>query len=313
MNPASVMPMAAPAASGGYYAPNGYANPAVAAAGAMDPAMAAAMAADMNVAQHFVPMFYDLVDTKRGQVHKLYHEITQLYFDGKLAEGQSQVEHFYNSVPPTVHHVRTYNGMGIAPGTTLINVIGDYEINGSMMPFFEQFVLQQLQNNSYGISTNYFCTGPVDPGMIYAPAYMPPQQFPSYQQNAASRAASTEADPRSIYVGHLDYNATEDDLRNLFGQFGPVQRVTIRRDYHTKQSKGFAYVEFSDDRVAQNALSMNGKEFMGMQLKVMQKRTNIPNYNNPGSQMDSSYRGGGRGGSRGGRTSGRSESGADGY
>merc|ERR1712224_909498 len=48
---------------------------------------------------------------------------------------------------------------------------------------------------------------------------------------------------------------------------------------YTGHPKGFAYMEFADEQAVQNSLLLNGSLFRGRQLKVIQKRTNIPGYN----------------------------------
>jgi RNA recognition motif-containing protein len=59
-----------------------------------------------------------------------------------------------------------------------------------------------------------------------------------------------------LYVGNLSYNTTEDELRTLFGQAGTVSSVAIIKDRDTGRSKGFAFVEMSNQAEAQKAISM---------------------------------------------------------
>jgi len=100
-------------------------------------------------------------------------------------------------------------------------------------------------------------------------------------------------DKNSIYVGQVDYEATGGDVATFFSSCGSVERVTIVCDKHTGHAKGYAYVEFVDADSVENALRLDGKEFMGRELKVMQKRKN------EFGMGASSYGYGGRGGGRG--------------
>lgn len=59
-----------------------------------------------------------------------------------------------------------------------------------------------------------------------------------------------------LYVGNLSYTTTEDDLRALFAQAGTVTSVTLIKDRYTNRSKGFAFVEMSNQVEAQNAIRM---------------------------------------------------------
>ncbi|CAL2245399.1 unnamed protein product [Prunus armeniaca] len=73
---------------------------------------------------------------------------------------------------------------------------------------------------------------------------------------------------RRLYVGNLHTNIKEDDLRQVFGAFGPVELVQLPVD-ETNNSKGFGFVQFSRLEDARNALSLNGKlEIAGRLIKV---------------------------------------------
>ena len=66
-----------------------------------------------------------------------------------------------------------------------------------------------------------------------------------------------------LYVGNLSYSTTEDNLRNLFSQAGTVASVALIKDRDSGQSKGFAFVEMSNQAEAQNAISMLNGHYMG--------------------------------------------------
>lgn len=70
-----------------------------------------------------------------------------------------------------------------------------------------------------------------------------------------------------LYVGNINYRASEEDLRDLFGQYGNVKSVhLIERD---GLKKGFGFVEFMSDNEASSAKDeLDGKEFMTRELRV---------------------------------------------
>lgn len=73
----------------------------------------------------------------------------------------------------------------------------------------------------------------------------------------------------NIYVGNLPYETTEDDLRQAFEAHGEVSSVQLIVDRYTGKSRGFAFIEMSDDSSGQAAIdAVNGADFGGRQLKV---------------------------------------------
>src|SRR6478672_5209564 len=72
----------------------------------------------------------------------------------------------------------------------------------------------------------------------------------------------------TIYVGNLAHKATDQDLTELFAQYGEVKSAKIINDNFTGQSRGFAFVDM-DDEAAQAAMSaLNETEFMGRNIFV---------------------------------------------
>lgn len=72
-----------------------------------------------------------------------------------------------------------------------------------------------------------------------------------------------------LYVGNLSYDATEEELKTLFSQAGVVQSVAIIKDRETSRSKGFAFIEMSNQAEAQAAISqLNGKPYRDRALTV---------------------------------------------
>lgn len=97
----------------------------------------------------------------------------------------------------------------------------------------------------------------------------------------------------NIYVGNLSYRATEDQLREAFGQYGQVSQVSIIMDRETGRSRGFAFVEMPNSQEAQSAIeNLNQQEVAGRRVTVNEAR--------PREERS----GGGRGGSGGGASGG---------
>ena len=72
-----------------------------------------------------------------------------------------------------------------------------------------------------------------------------------------------------IYVGNLPYQATEQQLRELFTPHGNVSSARVVMDKFTGESKGFGFVEMPDQNEANNAIkALNGSEMMGRSLRV---------------------------------------------
>lgn len=71
-----------------------------------------------------------------------------------------------------------------------------------------------------------------------------------------------------IYVGNLSYSTTDQELRQLFTDAGEISEVFIPQDRETGRARGFAFVTFETQDSAQNATSLDGKEFMGRAIKV---------------------------------------------
>jgi RNA recognition motif-containing protein len=70
-------------------------------------------------------------------------------------------------------------------------------------------------------------------------------------------------------VGNLAYSVTDDDLRELFSEFGEVRSASVISDKATGQSKGFGFVEMKDNSAAETAIKdLNGKQVKGRALKV---------------------------------------------
>lgn len=74
---------------------------------------------------------------------------------------------------------------------------------------------------------------------------------------------------KNLYVGNLSYSITNEDLTELFEQFGTVSSARVISDRETGRSKGFGFVEMPDDAEAQAAIdALNGKENNGRAIAV---------------------------------------------
>ena len=77
----------------------------------------------------------------------------------------------------------------------------------------------------------------------------------------------------NIYVGNLSFEATEDEVRALFAEFGEVSSVNLISDRDSGRPKGFGFVEMPQAEQAQKAMqALNAKEFKGRPLNVNEDR-----------------------------------------
>jgi RNA recognition motif-containing protein len=77
----------------------------------------------------------------------------------------------------------------------------------------------------------------------------------------------------NIFVGNLSFQTNQDDLMQAFSQYGNVERVNIVTDRDSGQPRGFAFVEMTERRDAENAIShLNGTELNGRAMNVNEAR-----------------------------------------
>lgn len=102
---------------------------------------------------------------------------------------------------------------------------------------------------------------------------------------------------KNIFVGNLDFAATESSVRSLFEPFGNVERVSLVTDRETGRSRGFAFVEMTDPAQADQAIAaLNGSNLDGRALNINEAR--------PKSEGGGGGRGAGGGGGFGRRPQG---------
>ena len=124
---------------------------------------------------------------------------------------------------------------------------------------------------------------------------------------------------KKLYVGNLSYSVTETSLQDLFSQAGEVASARIITDRASGRSKGFGFVEMSNEDGAQAAIDkFNGQEFEGRKLTVNEARPMEPRSGGGGGRGGfgggggrGGFGGGGRGGGRGGFGGGRGGRGGD--
>ncbi len=114
----------------------------------------------------------------------------------------------------------------------------------------------------------------------------------------------------NIFVGSLPYQLKEEDLRELFEAYGEVSSAKLIIDRETGRSKGFGFVEMSDDESAQKAIDgLNGIEVSGRSIAVSQAEERKAG----GGDRRGGFSGGNRGGGGGGFSRGGNSGGSGGY
>jgi RNA recognition motif-containing protein len=78
---------------------------------------------------------------------------------------------------------------------------------------------------------------------------------------------------KNIFVGNLNFNTSEADLRQLFEPYGPVDRISIMTDRDTGRSRGFGFVEMTNAEDGEKAIAaLNGSQLGGRTLNVNEAR-----------------------------------------
>jgi len=84
----------------------------------------------------------------------------------------------------------------------------------------------------------------------------------------------------NIYVGNLSYKVDENDLKNIFEEYGAVSSVKIIKDKHSGKSKGFAFIEMADNSEAKTAIKeLNGGELDNRKIIINEARPKRPDNN----------------------------------
>jgi RNA recognition motif-containing protein len=99
---------------------------------------------------------------------------------------------------------------------------------------------------------------------------------------------------KKIYVGNLPYSATESELRDVFGEHGTVESVSLVSDRETGRPRGFGFVEMDDAGATAAISALDGKDMGGRSLRVNEARPRREG----GGGGGGGYGGGGGGGGR---------------
>lgn len=76
----------------------------------------------------------------------------------------------------------------------------------------------------------------------------------------------------NIYVGNLPFRTTNDDLEQLFSEYGSVNSASVITDRDTGRSRGFGFVEMPDDEARAAIEALNGADYQGRPLTVNEAR-----------------------------------------
>lgn len=87
--------------------------------------------------------------------------------------------------------------------------------------------------------------------------------------NLTLKAPTLENSFMSIYIGNLSYEVTQDDLEQVFAEYGTVSRVQLPLDRETGRVRGFGFVEMETEAEETAAIeALDGAEWMGRSMKV---------------------------------------------
>lgn len=100
---------------------------------------------------------------------------------------------------------------------------------------------------------------------------------------------------KNIFVGNLSFNTNEDELRQAFEAYGPVDRVSIMMDRDTGRSRGFGFVEMASAEDGEKAIAaLNGAQIGGRALNVNEARPKPERSGGGGGGRGRERSGGGR-------------------
>lgn len=106
---------------------------------------------------------------------------------------------------------------------------------------------------------------------------------------------------KNIFVGNLPWRTDDQELENLFSQYGEVLSAKVISDRETGRSRGFGFVEMEDDAALEAIENLNGQEMDGREIRVNEANDRPQRSGGGGG---GGHRGGGGGGHRGGNGGG---------
>ena len=81
---------------------------------------------------------------------------------------------------------------------------------------------------------------------------------------------------KSIYVGNLPFQTTEEDLEELFSAYGAVESAKVISDRETGRSRGFGFVQMDDGDADEAISKLNGEDFQGRTLRINEAQERSP-------------------------------------
>ena len=94
----------------------------------------------------------------------------------------------------------------------------------------------------------------------------------------------------NLFIGNLSFQTTDEDLRLAFSAFGEIKSVTVLKDKYTNQSRGFGFVEMSNDEEAKKAIEgLNGKPINGRTINVGEARPREDKTNSSAPRTNNNY------------------------
>ncbi|MEM6455593.1 MAG: RNA-binding protein [Acidobacteriota bacterium] len=81
---------------------------------------------------------------------------------------------------------------------------------------------------------------------------------------------------KKLYVGNLPYTATEDEVRELFAEYGEIHSVSLINDRETGRPRGFGFVELEDDDADNAMQALDGARHNGRVLRINEARPRTP-------------------------------------
>ena len=90
------------------------------------------------------------------------------------------------------------------------------------------------------------------------------------------QSAEMERMSKRLYVGNLPFSATEDEVRELFAQYGEVKSVDLISDRETGRPRGFGFVEMEDDGADEAISALDGHSMGGRSLRINEARPREP-------------------------------------
>jgi RNA recognition motif-containing protein len=77
---------------------------------------------------------------------------------------------------------------------------------------------------------------------------------------------------KTLFVGNIAPQATEEEIKALFGEYGTVRKLELPRDIFSGRNKGFAFVDMEGHEARAAMAGLNGKSFMNSNLKVRDEK-----------------------------------------